>query len=148
MNILEVCHVSRRFGEHEVLKDLSFSVPEHRIFGFIGKNGAGKTTTMKLITGILRADKGEILVNGKAVRAGENETNQYIGYLPDVPEFYDFMTPAEYLMLCARITGMKEQESRKRICELLKLVGLEDGKRRIHGFSRGMKQRLGIAQAL
>ena len=51
MNILEVCHVSRRFGEHEVLKDLSFSVPEHRIFGFIGKNGAGKTTTMKLITG-------------------------------------------------------------------------------------------------
>lgn len=103
---------------------------------------------MKLITGLLRADKGEILVNGKAVRAGENETNQYIGYLPDVPEFYDFMTPAEYLMLCARITGMKEQESRKRICELLKLVGLEDGKRRIHGFSRGMKQRLGIAQAL
>ena len=148
MNILEVCHVSRRFGEHEVLKDLSFSVPEHRIFGFIGKNGAGKTTTMKLITGLLRADKGEILVNGKAVRAGENETNQYIVYLPDVPEFYDFMTPAEYLMLCARITGMKEQESRKRICELLKLVGLEDGKRRIHGFSRGMKQRLGIAQAL
>lgn len=148
MNILEIRHVSRRFGEHEVLKDLSFSVPEHRIFGFIGKNGAGKTTTMKLITGLLSADKGEILVNGKAVRAGENETNQYIGYLPDVPEFYDFMTPAEYLMLCARITGMKGQESRKRICELLKLVGLEDGKRRIHGFSRGMKQRLGIAQAL
>lgn len=148
MNVLEVSNLSKSFGGHAVLQNLSFSVPEHTIFGFIGKNGAGKTTTMKLITGLLKADQGEIFVNGKKVRAGENETNSYIGYLPDVPEFYEFLTPEEYLTLCARITGMQESESRGRIGELLELVGLSDVKRKIRGFSRGMKQRLGIAQAL
>ena len=118
------------------------------MFGFIGQNGAGKTTTMKMILGLLQMDGGEIIVNEKKVRYGHNETNRYIGYLPDVPEFYGFMTPKEYLMLCGSITGLSKAESSKRTEELLEMVGLSGANKRIHGFSRGMKQRLGIAQAL
>jgi ABC-2 type transport system ATP-binding protein len=103
---------------------------------------------MKTILGLLKADSGEIIVNGEKVVYGETSTNQYIGYLPDVPEFYSFMTALEYLRFCGEITGMKKAECDFRSKELLELVGLGDEKHRIKGFSRGMKQRLGIAQAL
>lgn len=148
MDMLELSHVSKAFGENRVLDDLSFCVPEHTVFGFAGQNGAGKTTTMKLVLGLLQPDEGEILVHGERVGFGQNRTNRYIGYLPDVPEFYSFMTPVEYLTLCGEITGMKKTEIRKRADRLLELVGLENADKRIQGFSRGMKQRLGIAQAL
>ncbi len=148
MNILEISHITKTFGAKKVLNDLSFSVPEHSVFGFIGQNGAGKTTTMKIILGLLKSDQGEVFVNGEKVTFGQNSTNKYIGYLPDVPEFYGFMTPREYLTMCGQITGMRKEEIVKKSVELLKLVGLEKENKRIKGFSRGMKQRLGIAQAL
>lgn len=148
MDVLEISHVSKSFGSSRVIEDLSFSVPEHSVFGFIGKNGAGKTTTMKMALGLLKADEGEIFVNGEKVRFGQNSTNRYIGYLPDVPEFYGFLTPREYLKMCGEITGMDQARIRERTQELLSLVGLEAVNKRIRGFSRGMKQRLGIAQAL
>ncbi len=148
MDILQVSHVSKSFGSHKVINDLSFSVPEHSVFGFIGKNGAGKTTTMKMVLGLLKIDEGEIFVNKEKVSFGQNTTSRFIGYLPDVPEFYGFMTSAEYLMMCGEITGMRRQEGKEKSAELLKLVGLGDTKKRIRSFSRGMKQRLGIAQAL
>ena len=148
MSILKLSNVSKRFGKKQVIKDLSFEVPEHMVYGFIGKNGAGKTTTMKMILGLIKPDEGEILVNGEKVSFGQTATNKYIGYLPDVPEFYGYMTPVEYLKLCGKITGFPENEIDGRIEELLELVGLSEEKKRIQGFSRGMKQRLGIAQAL
>lgn len=148
MDILKISHVTKTFGTKKVLNDLSFSVPEHSVFGFIGQNGAGKTTTMKIVLGLLESDQGEIFVNGEKVTFGQNNTNKYIGYLPDVPEFYDFMTPMEYLTMCGLITGMCKEEIREKSIELLKLVGLDVENKRIKGFSRGMKQRLGIAQAL
>ncbi len=148
MDILNISHVSKSFGSNRVIDDLSFSVPEHSVFGFIGKNGAGKTTTMKMALGLLKADEGEIFVNGEKVRFGQNTTNRYIGYLPDVPEFYGFLTPGEYLKMCGEITGMEKAQIQERAKELLTLVGLESVNKRIRGFSRGMKQRLGIAQAL
>ena len=148
MNMLELSHVSKRFGTHEVLKDLSFAVPEHAIYGFIGENGAGKTTTMKLVLGLSTCDAGEIFVNGEKVTYGQNKTNRFIGYLPDVPEFYGYMTPKEYLRLCGEITGIDWNHMKKQIPELLEMVGLEKADKKIQGFSRGMKQRLGIAQAL
>ena len=148
MDILQFYQVQKSFGSRQVLKDITFSVPEHSIFGFIGPNGAGKTTSMKILLGLLKPDAGKITVCGKTVTFGQNETNQYIGYLPDVPEFYDFMTPREYLMFCGEITGMPVKEAKERAKELLIMVGLDQEKRRIKGFSRGMKQRLGIAQAL
>ena len=148
MNILTLNNVSKKFGNKQVVKNLSFEVPQNKVYGFIGKNGAGKTTTMKMILGLVKADEGEIMVNGEWVTFGQNTTNKYIGYLPDVPEFYGYMTPGEYLKLCGKITGMTDAEIKTRSDELLELVGLGEEKKRIKGFSRGMKQRLGIAQAL
>lgn len=148
MNILTLNNVSKKFGSKQVVKSLSFEVPQNKVYGFIGKNGAGKTTTMKMILGLVNPDEGEIFVNGEKVTFGQTATNKYIGYLPDVPEFYGYMTPREYLKLCGKITGMPESEIKKKIEELLELVGLSEEKKRIQGFSRGMKQRLGIAQAL
>lgn len=148
MDMLQIINLQKRFGDKEVLKGLNLSVPEHSIFGFIGKNGAGKTTTMKMILGLLQPDSGEIYVAGEQVIYGQTKTNQYIGYLPDVPEFYSFMTAREYLTFCGEITGMKKKELKERREELLELVGLAEEKHRIKGYSRGMKQRLGIAQAL
>lgn len=148
MDMLTLSHVAKRFGEKQVLRDVSFSVPEHSVFGFVGQNGAGKTTAMKCILGLLTADGGEISVNGTPVRYGNTATNRYVGYLPDVPEFYSYMTPTEYLRFCGEISGMPAREIRDRSEESLHLVGLEHENRRIRGFSRGMKQRLGVAQAL
>lgn len=148
MDMLVVSNVNKRFGSREVIKDLSFSIPEKSIFGFVGRNGAGKTTTMKMILGLLQMDSGEITVDGKKVSYGNTETNKVIGYLPDVPEFYNYMTPKEYLVFCGTISGLSDKEASERALELLELVGLAKEKKRIKGFSRGMKQRLGIAQAL
>jgi ABC-2 type transport system ATP-binding protein len=148
MDALRITDLYKRFGDKEVLRGLRLSVPEHSIFGLIGKNGAGKTTLMKTVLGLLRADAGEITVHGEKVVYGQTATNRYIGYLPDVPEFYPFMTAKEYLLFCGEITGMARAERERRADELLALVGLDGEKHRIKGFSRGMKQRLGIAQAL
>lgn len=148
MNILEVKDLHKSFGSKTVLDGLTFSVSEGSVFGFIGRNGAGKTTTMKMILGLLQADSGEITVCGERVRYGNTPTNKYVGCLPDVPEFYSYMTAREYLRLCGEVTGMKQSEIKKRSDELLELVGLANEKHRIKGYSRGMKQRLGIAQAL
>ena len=148
MDVLAIQNLSKRFGNKEVLNGLSLSVPEHSIYGFIGKNGAGKTTTMKAVLGLLTPDSGEIHVMGEKVRFGQAKTNRHIGYLPDVPEFYPYMTPQEYLKLCGEVCGMTAPDTASRSRELLELVGLGEENRRIKGFSRGMKQRLGIAQAL
>ena len=148
MDMLRITGLCKRFGDKEVLKGLDLTVPEGSIFGFIGVNGAGKTTAMKTVLGLLKADSGEILVNGERVVYGQTATNRHIGYLPDVPEFYGFMTAPEYLDFCGEISGMSKTETTIRRNELLTLVGLKDEKHRVGGYSRGMKQRLGIAQAL
>lgn len=148
MNALEIEGLSKSFGASRVLADLSFSVPEHAVFGFLGPNGAGKTTAMKLVLGLLKPDAGTIRVFGEPVSYGETATNRMIGYLPDVPEYYGYMTPLEYLALCGEITGLSAKAIKERSHSLLELVGLPVSRKRIGGFSRGMKQRLGIAQAL
>lgn len=148
MDMLTISHLSKSFGKNQVIKDLNLTVSKHKIYGFIGQNGAGKTTTMKMILGLLEIDSGDIYVNGKKVVYGQNKTNQYIGYLPDVPEFYGYMTPLEYLRLCGEVAKMPQSQIEIKSKELLKMVGLENENKKIHGFSRGMKQRLGIAQAL
>ncbi|SCL89501.1 ABC transporter ATP-binding protein [Sporanaerobacter sp. PP17-6a] len=148
MNILEIKHLCKSFGNHSVIRGLDLSVPEHSVFGFVGQNGAGKTTTMKMILGLLKPDSGDIVVHGEKVSYGERKSNVSIGYLPDVPEFYGYMNPMEYLKLCGEIAGISNSKIKNRSEELISLVGLEKVNRRISGFSRGMKQRLGIAQAL
>jgi len=148
VEILKIENLCKSFGTHKVIDDLSFSVDEHTIYGFLGQNGSGKTTTMKMILGLLKADSGTITVCGEKVTYGETKTNKYIGFLPDVPEFYGYMKPKEYLNLCGEITGLTKGAIKEKSEELLNLVGLTEVNRKISGFSRGMKQRLGIAQAL
>lgn len=148
MEALKIENLHKSFGKNTIINGLSMSIPENTIFGFLGKNGAGKTTTMKMILGFLKKDEGSIEVFGEEVSFGQSKTNRFIGYLPDVPEFYGYMTAKEYLNLCGFITGLSKDEIKNKSEELLELVGLRDVNKRISGYSRGMKQRLGIAQAL
>lgn len=148
MEALKIENLHKSFGKNAIINGLSMSIPENTIFGFLGKNGAGKTTTMKMILGFLKKDEGSIKVFGEEVSFGQSKTNRFIGYLPDVPEFYGYMTAKEYLNLCGAITGLSKNEIENKSEELLELVGLRDVNKRISGYSRGMKQRLGIAQAL
>ena len=148
MEALKIDNLHKSFGKNTIINGLSMSIPENTIFGFLGKNGAGKTTTMKMILGFLKKDEGSIKVFGEEVSFGQSKTNRFIGYLPDVPEFYGYMTAKEYLNLCGAITGLSKNEIKNKSVELLELVGLRDVNKRISGYSRGMKQRLGIAQAL
>lgn len=148
VEILKVNNLKKSFKDNIILDDLSCSVKQGEVFGFLGKNGAGKTTTMKMILGFLKPNSGSIKVCGELVSFGNTKTNKNIGYLPDVPEFYGYMTPLEYLNLCGEISGVDKKKIKEKSIELLELVGLNNLNRKISGFSRGMKQRLGIAQAL
>ena len=148
MGILDIRGLYKRFGDKEVLRGVDLTVGENSIFGFVGKNGAGKTTLMKTVLGLIERDAGEITVAGERVEYGQTPTNRHIGYLPDVPEFYSFMTAAEYMHFCAELSAIEKNEAKRRVDELLDLVGLSSEKHRIKGYSRGMKQRLGIARAL
>ena len=135
-NVLEINGLNKRFGSKQVLNGVTLSVPENCVFGFVGRNGAGKTTTMKSVIGLLKPDGGEITVCGRRVAYGGAKTNRFIGYLPDVPEFYGYMTAREYMSLCGKAAGMKSSEIKSRSDELLALVGLPDEKHRIKGYSR------------
>ncbi|GAA0475868.1 ABC transporter ATP-binding protein [Alkalibacterium sp. m-11] len=148
MAVLEIEQLKKSYGTQNVLDGVTFSVDSGSVYGFIGKNGAGKTTTMTIALGLLKPDEGTVRINGEPVTYGDTKTNKYVGYLPDVPEFYPFLTAGEYMALCADVSGIDRKESKKKISELLEMVGLENNKKRIRNYSRGMKQRLGIAQAL
>lgn len=148
MSILELKGVTKKFGSKTVLDNLSLSVPTGSIFGFVGENGAGKTTTMKMILGLEEITSGEIVINDLPVYFGDNQTNRLTGYLPDVPQFYDYMSGQEYLRFCGEITGFSKTKMDLKVTEILSLVGLKKDNLKIKGYSRGMKQRLGIAQAL
>lgn len=148
MDVLTVQDLHKSFGDKQVLRGLELSVPEHSVFGFVGRNGGGKTTAMKIALGLLTSDRGEVYVSGERVVYGQTSTNRFVGYLPDVPSFYSFMTAREYLKLCGKSLDMSKRDIEERSTQLLSLVGLSEERHRIKGFSRGMKQRLGIAQAL
>jgi ABC-2 type transport system ATP-binding protein len=143
---LSVKNLRIRYGAIEAVKGIDIDVPEGSVVALLGANGAGKTTTMNMALGFLEIDSGEIIACGEKVSYGKTIKN--IGYLPDVPEFYNYMRPSEYLLLCGELSGMPKPKIKERSRELLELVGLSKANRKIGGFSRGMKQRLGIAQAL
>ena len=148
MDVLRIDHLTKSFGATKAIDDISLAVPDGCIFGFIGENGAGKTTTMKLVLGLLRPDSGQIHICDEPVRFGMTKTNRLVGYLPDVPEFYNYMRAKEYLRFCGEVVGLRPKTIVSRANDLLELVGLGDVHKRIGAYSRGMKQRLGVAQAL
>jgi ABC-2 type transport system ATP-binding protein len=140
-----VGHVFQR--KREALRDLSIEVRHNEIFGFLGPNGSGKTTTLKILMGLLFPDQGDVRVFG--VPLEDSSWRHRVGFLPEHPYFYDYLTPREYLDYAARLFGMEARARRERTAELLALVGLESAARlTMRRFSKGMLQRLGLAQAL
>ncbi len=129
------------------LHDLSLSISQGEVFGFLGPNGAGKSTTIKLLLHFLKPDSGTLRILGKSV--GQEEFRHRIGYLSEVPVFYDHLTARETLLLSGRLSGMTRQAIEHCIPMLLERMNLTDAAdRRVGGFSKGMKQRLGMANAL
>lgn len=141
--------LSRRYGEVQALKLLDLEVPAGSIFGFLGRNGAGKTTTIRLLTGLAKPSSGRAWVHGVETTRADSAARRVFGYLPQNPSFYNWMTPREYLSYVGNLFVMDSATLERRVEEMLELVDLHDeGNRRIGGFSGGMIQRLGIAQAL
>jgi len=130
-----------------VLKQVNLAVEKGEIYGFLGPNGAGKTTTIKCIVGLISIDKGLIEIEG--LPSTSLAARRLIGFLPEQPYFYDYLNAREFMQLCGDLFALKRPEVKKRIPELLELVGLKDkGNLKLRKFSKGMLQRLGIAQAL
>ena len=141
--------LTRFYGEVKALDHLDLVVPRGAIFGFLGRNGAGKTTTMRLLTGLANPTEGRAWIAGIETTNGNLAAGYAYGYLPQQPVFYGWMRAWEYLDYVARLYKMPAKNRKLRINEVLEQVGLKDAnKRKIAGFSGGMKQRLGIAQAI
>jgi ABC-2 type transport system ATP-binding protein len=145
---IETIDLSKKFASFTAVDKLNLNVPEGSIYGFLGPNGAGKTTSIKMLTGLSKPFEGEIKIFDKQVQFGSLKNRKDIGFLPDVPNFYNWMTAPEFLNLTGDLFCIEKKVLAPRVDELLDLVGLYDVKKRIGGYSRGMKQRLGIAQAL
>ncbi len=141
--------LTKHYGTVAALKGLDLTVDEHSVFGFLGPNGAGKTTTLKLLLGLSLPTAGRAWVAGEPVTPQAVALRSRIGYLPEVPAFYDWMTGREFMGFVADLHRLPVRESRRRAEELLETAGLKAAAgRKIAGYSRGMRQRLGIAQAL
>ncbi|MBM3701379.1 MAG: ABC transporter ATP-binding protein [Actinobacteria bacterium] len=146
--MIKVVGLKKSYGRLEALKSISFEVEKGSVFGFIGLNGAGKTTTMNILTGLIRFNGGKIFIKGKDFLKNKQELIRTIGYLPETPTFYNYMNAYEYLNFIARIIGCDLKKTRKSVGKLLEMIKLtKHGKRRIGGYSRGMKQRLALAVA-
>ena len=145
---VEVGGLTKRFGKARALDGVDLAVPEGSVFGFLGPNGAGKTTMLRILAGLAHPTSGSARVLGHDVVREADAVHALIGYLPDVPGFYSWMTAAEFLDLSGRLFGLADLAVRQRRDVLLDLAGLGGVSGRIGGYSRGMKQRLGVAQAL
>lgn len=145
-SIMKLQHVNKTIGSHHVIKDLSFDIYPGEVFGFLGPNGAGKTTTIRMMVGLMGMSSGDIVIKGHSIHKKRNEAMKHIGAIVENPEMYPFMSGWKNLIHFAR---MAEGVTTERIQEVVKLVGLENRiNDKVHKYSLGMRQRLGIAQAL
>ena len=147
--LVTVDHVTRRFGRHRAVNDISFSVKRGEIIGFLGPNGAGKSTTMNMVCGVLASSSGNINIAGHDIVEAPAQAKQYIGYLPEKPPLYPDHTVDVYLDYCARLRGLAKPERASAITAIKQQCGLDQvGQRLIGNLSRGYQQRTGIAQAI
>ena len=147
--MIEVRHLTKRYGSHVAVADLSFTIEKGAVYGFLGPNGAGKSTTMNIITGCLGATEGEVLIDGHSITEEPTKAKKRIGYLPEQPPLYMDMTPLEYLRFVAQAKGIARKEIEQQINQVMLKTKLLDVQHRlIRNLSKGYKQRVGIAQAL
>lgn len=148
---IEISRVNKWFGKgrkkKQVISNLTIILAENEVYGFLGPNGAGKSTTIKMLLGFLKVDSGLMRVGGKIV--GQDEYRNLLGYLPELPFFYPHLTARETLRMSGRLSGMNKEDIRKQTTILLDRMKLTHAiNQRVGGFSKGMKQRLGLANAL
>ncbi len=147
--MIVVKHLTKRYGNHVAVADLSFTIEKGVVYGFLGPNGAGKSTTMNIITGCLSATDGEVLIDGHSITEEPMKAKKLIGYLPEQPPLYMDMTPMEYLRFVAQAKGLSYKEQEEQITRVVEKTKLNDVQNRlIRNLSKGYKQRVGIAQAL
>lgn len=145
---IEAVGLTKTFGQKRALDAVSLSVEEGSIFGFLGPNGAGKTTMLRLLSGLARPTSGSLLVLGHAMDSADNAVRARVGFLPDVPAFYNWMTAGETMRFAGRLHGMNGTQLNDRVDLLLDMAGLGQVGTHVGEYSRGMRQRLGVAQAL
>ena len=147
--MVTVEHLTKYYGDFLAVDDLSFEIGEGKVYGLLGPNGAGKSTTMNIMTGCLSATEGRVLIDGHDIFEEPEEAKRQIGYLPEQPPLYMSETPNEYLRFVGEAKGLKGEELKQQIAQVVALTGLSDVKNRlISALSKGYKQRVGIAQAL
>jgi ABC-2 type transport system ATP-binding protein len=145
---LELAGLTKVFGEKKALDSVSLTVPQGSVFGFLGPNGAGKTTALRILAGLAHPTSGTARIFGRDVRTAGNQVRALLGYLPDVPGFYPWMNARRFLQFSGELFGLSGEVLDERVQGLLELADLADVNDRIRGYSRGMRQRLGLAQAL
>lgn len=148
MYAISTNQLTKKFDNFTAVNQINIHVPLGKVYGFIGPNGAGKTTTIGMIMGHKKITNGSIDVFDEKVDFFKTEYKRRLGFVSDVPEFYNWMTASEFLTFCGNIFNLEKEIIQDRIIQLLDLVDLEDSKKSIGSYSRGMRQRLGIAQAL
>lgn len=147
--MIEVSHLTKQYGNHLAVDDVSFTVADGQICGLLGPNGAGKSTIMNILTGYLSATSGQVTVAGHPLPEEADAAKACVGYLPEQPPLYPEMTVQEYLTFAAELKGVKKAERKEQICRAARRTGLETVlPRLIRSLSKGYKQRVGIAQAL
>lgn len=147
--MIEVRNLTKRYGPHVAVDDVSFSVPQGEVVGFLGPNGAGKSTTMNILTGYLSATQGDVFIDGTNILEEPEAVKRRMGYLPESPPIYGEMTVREYLRFVCRIKGVPRNEIQDRIEQGLHRVGIVEVYNRLVGnLSKGYRQRVGLAQAL
>ena len=147
--MIEVSHLTKQYGNHLAVDDVSFTVADGQICGLLGPNGAGKSTIMNILTGYLSATSGQVTVAGHPLPEEADAAKACVGYLPEQPPLYPEMTVQEYLTFAAELKGVKKAERREQVCGAARRTGLEAVlPRLIRSLSKGYKQRVGIAQAL
>jgi len=145
--VIEVSHLTKQYGNHLAVDDVSFTVADGQICGLLGPNGAGKSTIMNILTGYLSATSGQVTVAGHPLPEEADAAKACVGYLPEQPPLYPEMTVQEYLTFAAELKGVKKAE--RKVCRAARRTGLETVlPRLIRSLSKGYKQRVGIAQAL
>ena len=147
--MIEVSHLTKQYGNHLAVDDVSFTVADGQICGLLGPNGAGKSTIMNILTGYLSATSGQVTVAGHTLPEEADAAKACVGYLPEQPPLYPEMTVQEYLTFAAELKGVKKAERKEQVCRAARRTGLETVlPRLIRSLSKGYKQRVGIAQAL
>lgn len=147
--MIEISHLTKRYGEHLAVSDLSFTVESGQIYGFLGPNGAGKSTTMNMMTGCLSATEGSVRIDGHDIFEEPGKAKKLIGYLPEQPPLYLNETPEEYLRFVGGAKGLRGAELERQMDEVILQTGIEEAAhRRISALSKGYRQRVSIAQAL